>query len=142
MCDLYVTSGRFVDLNDTHDVGVYSPVDFLKLLLSYYLFLFDLQRGATLIYATHIFDGLESWATDIAYVADGKLKRAQPIKELPELLPPSQAKNLIQVVEPWLRTERGEREKRGPSTEVKLDRVTRPSDVSPFTSSRQMAYYR
>lgn len=100
------------------------------------------ERGATLIYATHIFDGLETWATDIAYVEDGKLKRAQPIKELPEFLPPSEAKNLIQVVEPWLRTERDEREKRGPSSEVKLDRVTRPADVSPFTSSRQMAYYR
>lgn len=101
-----------------------------------------MQRGATLMYATHIFDGLETWATDIAYVEDGKLKRAQPIKELPELLPPSKAKNLIQVVEPWLRTEREEREKRGPTSEVKLDRVSRPADVSPFTSSRQMAYYR
>ncbi|KAG0631033.1 hypothetical protein M758_1G222100 [Ceratodon purpureus] len=100
------------------------------------------ERGATLIYATHIFDGLEAWATDIAYVEDGKLKRSQPIKEIPELLPPSQAKNLIQVVEPWLRTEREEREKKVPSSEVKLDRVTRPADVSPFTSSRQMAYYR
>lgn len=101
-----------------------------------------LQRGATLVYATHIFDGLETWATDIAYVEDGKLKRAQPIKELPELLPPSKAKNLIQVVEPWLRTEREEREKKGPVTQAKVGTVTRPADVSPFTSSRQMAYYR
>ena len=31
------------------------------------------QRGATLLYATHIFDGLEKWVTHVAYVADGAL---------------------------------------------------------------------
>jgi len=31
------------------------------------------QRGATIIYATHIFDGLEQWITHIAYMEDGKL---------------------------------------------------------------------
>lgn len=31
------------------------------------------QRGATIIYATHIFDGLEKWITHVAYVEDGKL---------------------------------------------------------------------
>lgn len=95
-----------------------------------------------MIYATHIFDGLEAWATHIAYVEDGKLNRAQPVKELPELLPPSKVKNLIQVVEPWLRSEREEREKRPPEEDIKVDKVTRPNDVSPWTSSRQMAYYR
>lgn len=29
-------------------------------------------RGATIIYATHIFDGLEFWPTHVAYVARGK----------------------------------------------------------------------
>ncbi len=29
-------------------------------------------RGATIIYATHIFDGLESWPTHLAYVARGE----------------------------------------------------------------------
>ena len=36
-------------------------------------------RGATIIYATHIFDGLEKWVTHVAYLADGHLK----IGELP-----------------------------------------------------------
>ncbi len=73
---------------------------------------------------------------------DGKLKRAERLSELPELHPPNTAKNLIQVVEPWLRTERSEREKHGTTNAVKPDIVTRPADVSPWTSSRQMAYYR
>ena len=36
------------------------------------------QRGATIIYATHIFDGLESWITHLAYVSGGCLQRGAP----------------------------------------------------------------
>ena len=32
------------------------------------------ERGACIVYATHIFDGLESWATHLMYLADGGLK--------------------------------------------------------------------
>ena len=41
------------------------------------------QRGATIIYATHIFDGLEAWPTHAAYVERGKLKRCGTVEELP-----------------------------------------------------------
>jgi hypothetical protein len=37
-------------------------------------------RGATIVYATHIFDGLESWPTHVAYVARGAL---QLLKKVP-----------------------------------------------------------
>lgn len=30
-------------------------------------------RGATVLYATHIFDGLESWPTHVAYLARGDM---------------------------------------------------------------------
>lgn len=30
-------------------------------------------RGASIIYATHIFDGLEGWLTHLAFVSRGKL---------------------------------------------------------------------
>lgn len=33
------------------------------------------ERGATIVYATHIFDGLETWATHIAYVSNGALQK-------------------------------------------------------------------
>ena len=33
------------------------------------------ERGATVIYATHIFDGLEAWPTHLAYMEDGTLVR-------------------------------------------------------------------
>ena len=31
------------------------------------------ERGATIIYATHIFDGLERWVSHVAYISLGKL---------------------------------------------------------------------
>ncbi|EOY19579.1 P-loop containing nucleoside triphosphate hydrolases superfamily protein [Theobroma cacao] len=37
------------------------------------------QRGATIVYATHIFDGLETWATHLAYIQDGELKRSEKL---------------------------------------------------------------
>ncbi|KAL3679260.1 hypothetical protein R1sor_022216 [Riccia sorocarpa] len=98
------------------------------------------QRGATIVYATHIFDGLETWATHIAYVEDGTLKRAQHISEVAEL---KVARNLISVVEPWLRKERDEREK---AAAVKAAAPPPPrvqqSASSPWGTSRHMAYYR
>jgi ABC-type uncharacterized transport system ATPase subunit len=35
------------------------------------------ERGATIIYATHIFDGLENWITHIAYLEDGHLVKGE-----------------------------------------------------------------
>ncbi len=39
------------------------------------------QRGACVVYATHIFDGLESWPTHVAYVARGKLQMVKRVRE-------------------------------------------------------------
>ncbi len=35
------------------------------------------ERGACIVYATHIFDGLEAWATHLMYLADGGLKASR-----------------------------------------------------------------
>ncbi|XP_010262357.1 PREDICTED: ABC transporter I family member 19 [Nelumbo nucifera] len=96
------------------------------------------QRGATIVYATHIFDGLETWATDVAYVQDGDLKKAEKLSELQEL---KSASNLLSVVESWLRSETKCECKKvlNPPAET---RKTSPFDNSPFRSSRHMAYYR
>lgn len=39
------------------------------------------QRGATIIYATHIFDGLEQWITHVAYLEDGQLVQGETATE-------------------------------------------------------------
>ncbi|GMY21900.1 P-loop containing nucleoside triphosphate hydrolase [Fagus crenata] len=66
------------------------------------------ERGATIIYATHIFDGLEDWPSHIVYVAHGKLQLAMPkdkVKEISKL-------SLMRTVESWLRKEQDEVKKR------------------------------
>ena len=35
--------------------------------------------------ATHIFDGLESWPTHLAFFADGEMKMNEPAENFPEL---------------------------------------------------------
>ncbi|KAL0041364.1 hypothetical protein WJX79_000921 [Trebouxia sp. C0005] len=63
------------------------------------------QRGATIIYATHIFDGLESWPSHLMYLAGGTMHLFKPASEIPEL----QEGRLLQLVERWLREEKRER---------------------------------
>ncbi|XP_010522576.1 PREDICTED: ABC transporter I family member 21-like [Tarenaya hassleriana] len=91
------------------------------------------QRGATIVYATHIFDGLETWATHLAYVHDGELKRSAETKEIEEL---KTSANLLSVVEDWLRSETKDENK-------KKKKPAQNTSQSPFgMSSRHMAYYR
>ncbi|KAK3193513.1 hypothetical protein Dsin_024823 [Dipteronia sinensis] len=96
------------------------------------------QRGATIVYATHIFDGLETWATHLAYIQDGELKRAKKLTEVDEL---KRSTNLLSVVESWLRSET-KTEKKKPIKPPTQTQKTSPIGTSPFMSSRHMAYYR
>ena len=96
------------------------------------------QREATIVYATHIFDGLESWATDIAYIQEGELRKSAKYSDVEEL---KSAKNLLSVVESWLRSETKLPKKEHPRPETQPRRSS-PFDASPFRSSRHMAYYR
>lgn len=59
------------------------------------------ERGACIVYATHIFDGLEAWPTHLMYLADGQLKEFGPASQFPEL----QKGRLMNLVEGWLRAE-------------------------------------
>lgn len=59
-------------------------------------------RGATIIYATHIFDGLEAWPTHLMYLAGGRVQHCRPATEFPEL----QQGRLLELVERWLREEK------------------------------------
>jgi CCR4-NOT complex subunit CAF16 len=56
-------------------------------------------RGTTILYATHIFDTLDRWATDILYMAAGKIVVDAPIAAVPELAD----QPLVSIVERWLR---------------------------------------
>jgi CCR4-NOT complex subunit CAF16 len=41
------------------------------------------QRGATIVYATHIFDGLENWITHVAYLEGGALVHGEQQRQPP-----------------------------------------------------------
>jgi len=58
-----------------------------------------LQRGTTILYATHIFDTLDRWATDLVYLVAGKVVLAAPRAAVPELA----GGPLVVVGERWLR---------------------------------------
>jgi CCR4-NOT complex subunit CAF16 len=63
------------------------------------------QRGVTILYATHIFDSLEEWATHIVYLVGGRIARAQPLGEVAELaaLRATRSAPLVHLVDGWLR---------------------------------------
>lgn len=117
----------------TVDLDVVTRMDFLDFLREEC----D-QRGAAIVYATHIFDGLETWATHLVYIQDGELRRAERLTEVDDL---KSSANLHSVVEAWLRSET-KREKKKPVTTSSQPQRTSLSGASPFTSSRHMAYYR
>jgi len=55
--------------------------------------------ATTILYATHIFDTLDRWATDVIYLVAGKVVLDAPIAAIPEL----STDPLVSVVERWLR---------------------------------------
>ncbi|XP_010482711.1 PREDICTED: ABC transporter I family member 19 [Camelina sativa] len=115
----------------TVDLDVVARMDLLK----FFVEECD-QRGATIVYATHIFDGLETWATHLAYIQDGELNGLSKMADIEEL---KSAPNLLSVVESWLRSEiKVVKKKKKPVAAWKPS----PLDNSPFRSSRHMAYYR
>lgn len=118
----------------TVDLDVVARMDFLDFLKQEC----D-QRGSTIVYATHIFDGLETWATHLAYIQDGELRRTEKLSELQEL---KSSVNLLSLVESWLRSEAKLEKKKPANTAVHAPRSSPFDASSPFRSSRHMAYYR
>jgi CCR4-NOT complex subunit CAF16 len=89
----------------TVDLDVVSRTDLLE-----YLKQETETRGATILYATHIFDGLDHWATHLAHVqAGGVIRKMGKLEEFPELMEQFEANStapLMKVVDGWLRAER------------------------------------
>jgi CCR4-NOT complex subunit CAF16 len=67
------------------------------------------ERGATVIYATHIFDGLESWGTHLFYLTDtgkcGWQGRPQELDYFKQLQAENHPAKMLAVAEHWLRQE-------------------------------------
>jgi CCR4-NOT complex subunit CAF16 len=74
------------------------------------------RTGLTVVYATHIFDGLDDWATHIGYVADQTMVKFGRTDDFPELLrhrTEGTVAPLLRTIEGWLRTDRDAKRARG-----------------------------
>lgn len=91
------------------------------------------ERGATIIYATHIFDGLEPWITHLAYVAQGKLLRGGRKEEV--LTGEQVGKKLLNTVEVWLQEDFEVRAAKGMPDPA-------PQTRMPIMPSKHLAYFR
>eukprot|EP00882_Tetradesmus_deserticola_P031357 GHRQ01035456.1.p1 GENE.GHRQ01035456.1~~GHRQ01035456.1.p1 ORF type:complete len:151 (+),score=76.28 GHRQ01035456.1:258-710(+) len=83
-------------------------------------------RSATIIYATHIFDGLEFWPTHVAYVARGALQFCRPASSLPQLA----QGQLLEMVTGLLRQEKQARQAAGEQQALEYD-PSREGEVEP-----------
>lgn len=70
-------------------------------------------RGATIVLATNVFDGLEEWTSHLMYLREGRLRVNQPLQTVPDYLT---LKNrqvthpLYRLIEQWLRQELQEKD--------------------------------
>jgi CCR4-NOT complex subunit CAF16 len=60
------------------------------------------QRGVTIVYATHVLDGIADWASHLAFLSPGRLRFFDRIARAAELAP-----SLRELCERWMREDRG-----------------------------------
>ncbi|KAK9826750.1 hypothetical protein WJX81_004901 [Elliptochloris bilobata] len=99
-------------------------------------------RGATILYATHIFDGLARWATHLALVEEGRLVLGGPVGDVPEL---RAGGKLLGVVEAWLRSERERRraaEVADPNARTRRPGAPLPRSSAPAMPTKHMMFFR
>jgi CCR4-NOT complex subunit CAF16 len=66
-------------------------------------------QATTILYATHILEGLEEWATHLAYLHDGQIAVMAPLDEIEEfrgLRAQRVTTPLLRLVDGWLRRDR------------------------------------
>ncbi len=63
------------------------------------------QHGATIVYASHILDRLESWATHVAYMSRGRVElvaESAQLSGLNQLIEAGASSPMAQLIESWL----------------------------------------
>lgn len=89
----------------TADLDVLARADLLRFLRAE-----SEQRSLTIVYASHVLDGLQAWATHLVFLGRGRVRWAGPLGELPELRAlaggPDGPSPLHQLCERWMREDR------------------------------------
>jgi CCR4-NOT complex subunit CAF16 len=60
--------------------------------------------GLTVVYASHVLDGLEAFATHLAFLSPGRLRCLAPLGQVPEL----RGSSLVRLCEAWMREDRAD----------------------------------
>jgi len=84
----------------TTDLDLVARADLLRFLAE------ESTQGTTVLYATHILDGLDDWATHLALIDRGRIRLHLPLAAIPELVALREAgvpSPLLRTVERWLR---------------------------------------
>jgi CCR4-NOT complex subunit CAF16 len=92
----------------TTDLDVITRQDFLQFLKRD-----SEERGITILYATHIFGGLDNWGTHIAYVSEqtvGTFTRLDESEDYKAMCEGGHRSPLLRLVEMWLRRTRSARQ--------------------------------
>ena len=74
------------------------------------------RDGVTIVYATHIFDGLDEWPTHLAFVAENTLARFGTVHSFPdfvERLTKGTTAPLLRTIENWMRAQRAAQKAKG-----------------------------
>jgi len=108
------------------------------------------ERGATILYATHIFDGLDDWPTHLHYLCNkghtgwqGKIGDLELYQQLRAKGEPSP---LLRIAESWLRAELAEsgatiEAASGPAAQNEKDPLMQPFVAGGGFSAGRMAAY-
>jgi CCR4-NOT complex subunit CAF16 len=96
-------------------------------------------RGATILYATHIFDGLDDWPTHLHYLCDkgntGWQGKIGDLKLYQELRAKGEPSPLLRIAESWLRAELVAKEQAGQSTKEEASGVLAHSLKDPLLNT-------
>jgi CCR4-NOT complex subunit CAF16 len=68
------------------------------------------QRGTSIVYASHVLDRLETWATHLLYLRSGRVEVMSPLSEVAELTERQRCgvvAPLVDLIERWLQRDAG-----------------------------------
>ena len=78
------------------------------------------ERGVTVVYASHVLEGLQQFGTDLVFLSPGRLRCAAPLSEVPALAAlsrdsqPGSVSPLHQLCELWMTEDRMQARGQGP----------------------------
>ncbi|MEO5767003.1 MAG: ATP-binding cassette domain-containing protein [Polyangia bacterium] len=90
----------------TAELDVLARADLLRFLRA------ESERdGVTIVYASHVLEGLQQFGTDLLFLSPGRLRCLSPLTAVPELVAPQQSPGAVsplhQLCERWMREDRG-----------------------------------